>query len=150
MLEQIIMQFGYAGLVLISFLSATLLPFSSEVVVALMPPLGYNSWLILLFATIGNSLGALANYYVGNKGGQFLLTRYIHIAPETLQRAKAIYERWGTPILFFSWVPIIGDPLTVVPGILNANVFVFTCWVVLGKAVRYGFVLGLSQWLWGP
>lgn len=149
MAENIVLQFGYLGLFVISFLAATLLPFSSEAVVALMPSLGYKTGLVLIFATAGNFLGALANYFVGKWGGGFLLTRYIRVEPDKLQKAHNLFERWGAPILFFSWVPIIGDPLTVISGALKVRLAVFTFWVLLGKTLRYGVVLGAASWLFG-
>lgn len=144
MLEEVALSFGYFGLFAVSFLAATLLPFSSEALVALMPHLGYKILLILLFATAGNYLGALTNYYVGKKGSRFIFSRYIRVGPEKLQKAQQLYERWGAPVLFFSWVPVIGDPLTVIPGLLNGNIVVFTFWVLLGKTLRYIVVLGIS------
>jgi len=54
---------------------------------------------------------------------------------------ERIYKKWGSPALFFAWVPIVGDPLTVVAGALNLNLYLFTFWVVLGKAFRYALVI---------
>ncbi|MBV7337151.1 DedA family protein [Chloroflexi bacterium TSY] len=138
---QLIEQFGYVGLLIVSFLAATILPFSSEVLVVLMPALGFNKLLILLFATTGNFLGSLSNYYVGKLGNRFLLAKYVTTDNARLQQAQTAYERWGAPILFFSWVPIVGDPLTFVPGILNRKVSTFAFWVLLGKVSRYWFIL---------
>lgn len=70
-------QFGYLGLMAISFLAATILPFSSEVVVLLMPSLGFDKYLIFAFALAGNFPGALTNYYVGKLGNRFFLSKYI-------------------------------------------------------------------------
>lgn len=145
MVEDIIEKFGYLGLFVVSFLAATLLPFSSEAVVVMMKVLGYNTWMILMFATTGNYLGALTNYYVGKWGSNFLFSRYTRVKPETLQKAQKLYGRWGAPVLFFSWVPVIGDPLAVIAGTLNVNLSVFTFWVILGKAIRYIFVLRISS-----
>lgn len=139
------LQFGYLGLFAVSFLAATLFPLGSELFVALMPTLGYNSWLVLIFATAGNYLGSLTNYYVGKQGGRFLLSRYVRADPEKLQAARRLYGRWGVPVLFFSWVPVVGDMLTVISGTLGVNVWIFTFWVLLGKCLRYIFVLGISS-----
>jgi membrane protein YqaA with SNARE-associated domain len=114
-----------------------------------MPALGYKIWPILIFATTGNYLGALTNYYMGKWGSGFLFTRYIQIEPEKLQQAQCLFGRWGTPILFLSWVPIIGDPLTIVGGLLNVDLRLFTFWVVLGKALRYVFILVLADLIFG-
>ena len=57
-----------------------------------------------------------------------------------LEKLEKVYGRWGSPILFFAWLPIVGDPLTVAAGVLRVNIYLFTFWVVLGKAFRY-FIL---------
>jgi len=138
-------QFGYLGLFLVSFLSATLLPLASEVFVLAMPPLGYDRWLIIVVATAGSFLGSLVNYYVGHKGGDFVLSRYIQMKPQTLARAQQFYQRWGPIALFFSWVPFIGDPLTAVAGTLKLDIRIFTFWVIFGKSLRYLVLLGIAS-----
>ncbi len=144
MAEQLAEQFGYVGLLIVSFLAATILPFSSEAVVLLVHQLGFNKILILIFATTGNFLGALSNYYMGKLGNRHLLSKYIASDNETLAKAQKLFEHWGTPILFFSWLPIIGDPLTIIPGILNSKLLPVVFWVLLGRALRYVFILWLS------
>lgn len=149
MAEDIVFRFGYLGLFMVSFLAATLLPLSSEVFVASMPVFGYKVWLILIFATAGNYLGALTNYFMGKWGSRFLFTPYIKVEPEKLVQAQSLFSRWGTPILFFSWVPIIGDPLTIVGGLLKVNLRHFTFWVLLGKTLRYAFILVIADLIFG-
>lgn len=141
----LVFQSGYVGIFAISFLSATLVPLASEVFVVAMPSLGYDTWLIILFATFGSFLGSLTNYYVGLKGTDFVLSRYFTMKPETLVRAERFYQRWGPVALFFSWVPFIGDPLTAVAGVLRINIRVFIFWVLLGKTLRYLALLGLAN-----
>ncbi|MCA9924621.1 MAG: DedA family protein [Anaerolineales bacterium] len=138
-------QFGYLGLFIISFLAASLLPLSSEFFVLAMPPLGYNIWLVGIVATVGNFAGALMNYYVGKKGSDFIFARYFQIKQETWDKAESFYRRWGPVALFFSWVPIIGDPLTAVAGALHLDIRVFTFWVIIGKGFRYVVLLGFAE-----
>jgi membrane protein YqaA with SNARE-associated domain len=145
LITDIIFQFGYPGLFVVSFLSATLLPLASEVIVVAMPRLGYNAWLVILFATSGSFLGSLTNYYVGRQGSDFLLSRYIKIKPQTLARAEKFYQRWGVVTLFFSWLPFLGDPLTIVAGAFHTNPRIFTFWVLLGKTLRYIVLLGIAN-----
>lgn len=145
MLTDLILQFGYFGLFVISFLSATILPLATEVFVVAMPALGYNPWLILIFGTAGNFLGSLTNYYVGLKGTDFVLGRYIQIKEKSWQRAEQFYKRWGAITLFFSWVPFIGDPLTIVAGAFHVSLRQFTFWVLLGKVFRYLVLLGIAN-----
>ena len=110
-----------------------------------MPSWGFNKLLVFIFALTGNFLGALSNYYVGKLGNRFFLAKYVSNDNRRLQQAQKIYERWGAPILLFSWVPIIGDPLTIVPGILNRNVSTCALWILVGRAARYAFVLWLVE-----
>lgn len=145
MAEQLAEQFGYLGLLVASFLAATILPFSSEVAILLMYQLGFNGILILIFATTGNFLGALTNYYAGKLGNRYLLSKYIASDNKNFAKAEKLFKRWGTPILFFSWLPIIGDPLTIVPGILNSRLLPVAFWILLGRSLRYVFVLWFSS-----
>ena len=139
-----IFSLGYLGLFIISFLAASLIPLSSELFVLGMPALGYNIWWIVVVATLGNYCGTLLNYYIGKKGTDFVLSRYLRIKPETWARAERFYERWGPVALFFSWVPFIGDPLTAVAGALNMHLGIFSFWVLLGKGLRYLVLLGIA------
>jgi membrane protein YqaA with SNARE-associated domain len=142
---EIFFKYGYLGLFIVSFLAATLIPLATEFFVVTMPTIGYDVWLVLVVATAGNFLGSLTNYYVGKKGGDFVLSHYIRIKPETLARAQKFYERWGPVALFFSWVPFIGDPLTAVAGTLHLDIRVFTFWVLFGKTLRYLILLGIAS-----
>lgn len=144
-----VFQFGYLGLFIVSFLSATLLPLATELFVVAMPRIGYNPWIVVVVATLGSYLGSLTNYYVGLKGTDFVLSRYIRIKPETMARAERFYGRWGPIALFFSWIPFIGDPLTAVAGAFHINLRVFTFWVVLGKTLRNLALLGLANQVLG-
>lgn len=145
MWENLITGSGYSGLLGVSFLAATLLPFSSEVAVATMFLSKFNPVLILITATAGNFLGALLNYFVGLWGDRFILSRYIHLSPQMRDRAKRHLEKYGAPFLFLAWLPVIGDPITVVAGVLRINLVLFTVWVVAGKALRYLAVMGGAE-----
>ena len=133
----LIANFGYLGLFLISFFAATLLPVGSEAAVALMAANDFEPAGLLLIATAGNSLGALVNYLVGRWGASFFFSRYIEIDKTVLEKLENVYGRWGSPALFFAWLPVVGDPLTVVAGALRVNIYLFAFWVVLGKMFRY-------------
>jgi len=143
--SELIQQTGYIGLFIISFLGASLLPLSTEIFVLGMVPLGFNVWWIGLVATVGNYSGTLLNYYMGYKGIDFARARYFSIKEETWQRAQNFYEKWGPIALFFSWIPIIGDPLTAVAGALKMGLKLFTFWVFIGKGFRYAVLLGLAN-----
>lgn len=141
MIENLVFQSGYFGLFIVSFLAATLLPLGSEIFVATMTVSEYNAWFVFIVATIGNTMGSITNYYIGKLGSNFILSRYIKVDSKKQQKSEQIYQKWGSPILFFAWIPIIGDPLTVVAGIFKLNLYLFIFWVVLGKGFRYFLVI---------
>ena len=143
-MDDLIVQAGYLGLLVVSFLAATLLPLSSELAVVVMPRLGYDPALTVAIATLGNYLGSVVNYYVGTGAAGFL-ARHMGTGVDRLARARTTYARWGAPILFFSWLPIVGDPLTLVAGALRVRFVVFTAWVIAGKLARYVVVVAAGQ-----
>ena len=145
MIEDLVFQSGYFGLFIISFLAATLMPLGSEIFVVTMTLSGYNPFIIFTTATTGNTLGAVTNYYVGKYGTNFIFSRYIKMEPEKRQHIERMYQKWGSPLLFFSWAPVLGDPLTVVAGGFNLNLYIFTFWVILGKAFRYALVIMTAE-----
>ncbi len=140
-MENLIFQFGYLGLFVISFLAATLLPVGSEVAVVTMTLSGYEPLAVFTTATAGNILGSIVNYYVGKYGADFIFSRYIKVDEAKRKSLGARFQKWGAPLLLLAWVPVVGDPLTVVAGSLHMNFYVFTFWVTLSKALRYALLI---------
>ena len=132
---------GYAGLLATSFLAATLLPLSSEALIVAMAAGGFAPGGLLLVATVGNVLGSVANYLAGRLGRRFFMARRSQRPSRHLARAEHIFGRWGSPALLFAWTPFIGDPLTVVAGVLRVALPVFLFWVTMGKCLRYALLL---------
>ncbi|MCD6533687.1 MAG: DedA family protein [Deltaproteobacteria bacterium] len=130
-------EFGFAGLFLASFLAATILPLSSEVVLTVLLLNGLNSSLLVGVATVGNVLGSLLNYAIGLRGGDFLVREILKISEEESVKAQQIFKKYGVFSLLFAWVPVIGDPLTVVAGVLKINILLFLVLVTSGKLIRY-------------
>lgn len=141
-IESFILQFGYLGLFIVSFLAASILPLSTEIFVIIMPTMGFNIWLVGIFATLGNYVGALTMYYMGWYGTDFVLSRYVTIEQDKIDRAQEWFARWGPPTLLLSWVPFIGDPLCAVAGSLKMPLITFTIWTIMGKSSRYIVLLG--------
>ena len=145
MIEDLVFQSGYLGLFTVCFLAATLIPLGSEIFVTTMVLSGYSPWIIFPVATTGNTLGSVINYYVGKYGTDFIFSRYIRVDAEKRRNLERMHLKYGSPALFFAWVPIIGDPLTVVAGGFNLKFYVFTFWVILGKAFRYALIIMAVQ-----
>ncbi len=137
------LSLGYVGLFLVSFLAATVLPLTSEVMFVAMPALGYDIWIVFLVANAGSILGSVTNYFLGLKGGGFVLSRYVTVDPRKLARATDLYQRWGPVIVFFAWLPVIGDPLTIVAGVFRLQFRTFAFWMSLGKVFRYLLLVAL-------
>jgi len=131
-------EWGYLGLFFASFLAATIIPFlSSEALLSLMIVNQYNLGTVLLVATIGNWLGGLSCYYIGWLGKWDLIEKHLKIKVLTLERLKPKVDRWGAPLAFFCWIPVIGDPLAVGLGLFKTNPISVALWILIGKGIRY-------------
>lgn len=122
-----------------SFASATLLPGGSEVLFVYLLSQNLDPLTLLLFATIGNTLGSLVNYWLGKYATDFAL-RKGYMKAKHLQKASVIFEKYGAWSLLFSWFPIIGDPLTFVAGMVRYAWWKFVFIVGFAKMARYIFV----------
>jgi len=136
-------QYGYLGLFVISFLAATILPLGSEVVFSILLLNNYNPFLVIAVATFGNVAGSLVNYALGLWGGSWFASRLLRLSPGEMAGAEKRYAKYGAISLLFAWLPIIGDPLTVVAGALRTNLGLFIALVTTGKLLRY-ILVGLS------
>jgi len=136
-LPEWVSQPGYTALFTLSFLASTLLPLGSEWLLIMMLAKGYPAPATILTATGGNFLGAVTTYLVGVYGGRWLIERVFRVSAEQQQQAHDYYQRYGIFSLFFSWVPVIGDPLCLVGGVMRINFWLFTALVASGKLLRY-------------
>ena len=127
-----------------AFLSATLLFGLSEaaVIAALQSP-DLPRFAVFAAATAGNVLGALVNFALGLWCLRFEGRRWFPVSPSARQRAERVFARFGYPVLLFSWLPVIGDPLTLVAGLLRMPLLPFLVYVTLGKAARYAALIVL-------
>jgi len=130
---------NYLGLFLASFTSATLLPGGSEALFVYLLSLPLNPFVLLLIATLGNTLGSFVNYVLGKYATTFALSKG-YMSEKQLQKASTLFEKYGAISLLFSWLPIIGDPLTFVAGIVRYSWWKFLIIVGLAKLARYSFV----------
>ncbi|MEA2017846.1 MAG: YqaA family protein [Campylobacterota bacterium] len=130
----------YLYLFFISFISATLFPLGSEAVLLYNLTLNLNIYLLLFFATFGNSLGSIVNYWIGLKGEEYLVDKKI-IKNKNILKSKKYFDKYGGYSLLFSWVPIIGDPITFIAGVLKYNIKKFIFLIILAKGGRYLFLI---------
>jgi membrane protein YqaA with SNARE-associated domain len=129
---------GYLGLFLSAFGAATLLPLQSEaLLVGLLLSKAYPAWALVAVATCGNVLGSLVNWLLGRYLEHFHERRWFPVRQAQLEKAQAFYHRYGRWSLLLAWVPVIGDPLTLVAGVMRESFWVFLALVTLAKAGRY-------------
>ena len=134
----------YLSLFTYSFFASTLIPFGSEGLLAYFVSQKLNIPIIILVATIGNYLGAVTNYYIGMKGSKTVFHKIIKFDDKKIEKADKELKKYGHLMLFFSWLPIIGDPLTFVAGLLKYDFKKFTFYVILGKLFRYMVVVFIT------
>lgn len=131
-----------AGLFGAAFLAATLLPAQSE---ALLYMLGVQGEIahstLLIVASTGNVLGSIINWVLGRSVEGFRDRRWFPATPAQLARAENWYARWGWWSLFGSWLPVVGDPLTLIAGVMKEPLWRFALVVTVAKTGRYALVL---------
>lgn len=141
--------YAYLGLFAAAFGAATLLPLQSEaLLVALLLGGAQPVWTLVLVASLGNVLGSLVNWWLGRYLERFRDRRWFPVSDRRLRQAQRWYGRYGRWSLLLSWLPVIGDPLTLVAGIMREPLWRFTLIVTLAKTLRYAVLaaatLGLS------
>jgi membrane protein YqaA with SNARE-associated domain len=130
-------ELGYFGLFVAAFLAATILPLSSEVVLSALLLNGLSPITLVAVATVGNVLGSLTNYGLGYWASLKVIKKWLKLSEEEFVRAEQRFKKYGLFSLCFAWVPIVGDPITVVAGILRIRLLWFVLLVTAGKLLRY-------------
>lgn len=132
------------------FLSATLLPGSSEIVLIAMLSQGMGEPVLLVVAgTLGNVLGSLVNWLLGKYLMRFMGRRWFPVSHKQYDKAKIWFERYGVWSLLLAWLPVVGDPLTLIAGTLGVRLRVFLILVTIGKFARYAFIAWVSVMVGG-
>ena len=128
----------YLSLFGISFLAATILPLSSELSLAgLISTSNFNNLLLLIAASLGNILGSVVNWFIGFYSRNFTSKKWFPFNEMQIVRSSKWFEKFGKWSLLFAWVPILGDPLTLVAGLLRVRFLDFIILVAIGKVSRY-------------
>lgn len=130
-------EWGYYGLFIASFLAATVVPFSSEVVFSAMVFGGLDAWKCVFVATAGNWMGGMTSYYVGRLGKVEWVEKFFRIKKEKIDNFMIKFHRYGDWFVFFSFVPFIGDIIAVAAGFFRGRWWVVAFAMLIGKFVRY-------------
>jgi membrane protein YqaA with SNARE-associated domain len=134
----------YLSLFAISFLAATILPFSSELTLAgLIATSDYDNLLLLIAASFGNVLGSVVNWALGSYSRNLTTKKWFPFKETQIERSSKWFRKFGKWSLLFAWVPVLGDPLTLVAGILRVKFIDFIILVAIGKVSRYLIVFYL-------
>ena len=136
-------EYGYWGLFLASFLAATILPFSSEVVFAALIAAGLDLWSLIIFATIGNSLGGVSCYYLDRLGKIEWLKRWFGISEDKINKTINKLQGKGAFMGFFGFLPAVGDAILVALGYMRANATIVLLSMTVGKFAIY-VIIGLG------
>ena len=135
-----LIEYSYWGVFIASFLAATILPFSSEVVLTGVLLAGASYWHCMIAATTGNFLGGMTCYWIGMAGKIEWIKKYLRLDITKLERVQKRIQNKGSWIGFFVFTPGIGDFIAVALGFVRANVWVVALSMLIGKALRY--------WVW--
>ena len=145
----LLQQWGVLGLFLGSFLAATVVPFSSDVLLVGALAAGCDPVACIVSATVGNWLGGMSSYLLGWLGRWEWLERWLHVKRETLERQQARVERWGIWLALLTWVPIVGDIFAIALGFYRVAPLRCAIFILIGKAARYlawaGIFLGIQS-----
>lgn len=135
-----------ASLFVSALVSATILPGMSEAVLAGVLTVGVSAAAVAVaVATAGNTLGSVVNWGIGRFLAGYRDHPRFPVSPETFERYVAAFQRWGVWLLLLSWVPVVGDPLTVIAGVLRTPLWLFVAIVAVAKLARYLVVAGLVE-----
>ena len=131
-----------------SLLAATILPLSSEIVLTTMLLTNlFEKNILLIVASFGNILGSIFNWYLGKKITIFQDRKWFPVSPKQLNKSQKYFQKYGLWSLLLAWVPVIGDPLTLLAGVLKVRFSIFFILVSISKISRYIFIIYLVSFV---
>ncbi len=136
-LQSLLIQWGYTGLFIAAAMSGSIIPFSSEIILAALISLGLDPYLCLLWGTLGNTLGGMSCYYMGYCGKMKWIERYMHVSHSKLENMQTRIQKRGAYMAFFAFLPAIGEVIAISLGLMRANLLITTFSMFLGKLIRY-------------
>lgn len=138
------MLLSYLSLFASAFIAATILPFSSEALLFALLHAGGDATVLVVVATLGNTLGSIVNWLLGRFLLHFRDRRWFYFSAAQIDRAQRWFQRYGVWSLLLAWVPIVGDALTLIGGVMQVRLSLFILLVGLGKGLRYVAVVVLA------
>lgn len=138
---------SYLGLFVASFLSSSFFPMTSDGAVVYMVLKGFDMAMVIFVASFGSYLGFCSIYLVGYFGRQVLLNKIAKIKKSKMEKAENFFQKYGSPALFFAWLPFIGEAFVAVAGIFRVNFLIFSLFVCSGTFLRFVVVAYISKYL---
>lgn len=137
----LLITYGGLGMFIAAFLAGSFFPFSSEVVMLSLLAAGADPGDLLVYGTVGNTLGSLFNYGVGSLGNDAWITRWTKVEPGKLERGKQWVRRYGAWAGLLAWLPLLGSVITVAMGFLRVKLIYAMTTVAIGKYFRYWILI---------
>ncbi len=132
-----LMNYGYWGMLIAAFLAGSFVPFSSEAVMLGLMAVGLNPVPLVVYGTIGNVAGSMFNYGVGRLGKTVWIEKYLHVKKDKMDKAQRFMAGHGAWMGFFAFIPFLGSAITIVLGLMRADLMISLISITLGKAIRY-------------
>ena len=129
--------YGYVGMLIAAFIAGSFFPFSSEAVMLGLMATGLDPWQLMIYGTVGNVLGSVFNYSVGRMGTLEWIEKYLHVKKKDLDKAERFMAGRGAWMGFFAFLPVLGSALTILLGLMRANIIITFISITLGKLFRY-------------
>ncbi len=134
-------SYGYIGMLLAAFLAGSFFPFSSEAVMVGLIATGLDPWQLMFYGTLGNTLGSVFNYFVGHMGKLEWIEKYLHVKKKDLDKAERFVAGRGAWMGFFAFMPLLGTAISILLGLMRANIPITIISITLGKIFRYFIVV---------
>jgi len=126
-----------------ALISSTLMPGGSEALLSYLIIDGGNVYMLVAIATLGNVLGSLITYGMGRFLNQTFQNSRFRMNPKHLSTAETWFAKFGQPALIFAWLPIVGDPLCFIAGMMRSHVMLFVLLITIGKFLRYAVLAAI-------
>ena len=138
---------AYATMFLSAFLAATIIPFSSDAVFVGMLALGYNTWFMLIAASLGNTLGGYTSFFLGKLGKWDWLEKYAKVKREKVEQWRTKISKYGSALALHTWLPFIGDVIAVALGFFRLKFWQVAIFMAIGKTLRYLTIAVIWPWV---
>ena len=141
-LNEILLGYGYYGMFAAAFLAGSFFPFSSEVIFTALSLAGLDVWSLVIYSSVGNTLGGMFNYGVGLLGREDWIYRLFRVKEQRMAYVQSLIHKYGVWMGLLSWLPVLGSVITIAMGLLHINHYKSLLFIFVGKTLRY-VVLGV-------